>query len=130
MSEIKRMALRTTAGFLLTALLLFVLASVFALAHILIATRMDLNHAVVSNHESVVNERVANHTMSKTVVIGFFFALMIGVSSLIFFFLGTSGDVMNLLSYLIPVAIALVYFAVAFAYYSFRLEKSFHELVV
>lgn len=112
------------------ALLVFVLGCVFALSHILIATRMDLNHAVVSNHESVVAERVANHTMSKTVVIGLLFALAIGVAALLFFFLGTSDGTMHLLSYLLPVFIALLYFGVALCYYVFRLEKSFHSLVV
>lgn len=112
------------------ALLLFALGTVFALSHILIATRMDLNHAVVSNHESVVNERVANHTMSKTVVVGLLFALAIGVCSLVFFFLGTGTGTMFTLSYLLPAMIALIYLCVAVAYYVYRLERSFHELVV
>lgn len=115
---------------ILEALLLFALGSVFAFSHILIATRMDLNHAVVSNHESVVNERVANHTMSKTVVVGLLFALVIGVCALVFYFLGKAGAVAPWLSYLLPVLIALLYLGVALSYYIFRLEKSFHELVV
>ena len=68
--------------------------------------------------------------VSKTVVVGLLFALVIGACALVFYFLGKAGAVAPWLSYLLPVLIALLYLGVALSYYIFRLEKSFHELVV
>lgn len=102
----------------------------FSVSQILIATRLDLNHAHVSSGP-LETERTAEKTTTKVVFIGLVFAMIVGVSSLVVtLFLGTGGGVLSLdMSYVIPFAITVAYLILAVAYYSSNIERSFNNLV-
>ncbi len=109
---------------------------IFSLSQILIATRMDLNHALLTASPSEI-ARVSNRTIAKTITLGLFFALIIGILSLfVAVFAGKttpsflfSIDVKESYTYLVPLAIAVFYFFISLLYYSVRIEKSFKKLV-
>lgn len=109
---------------------------IFSLSQILIATRMDLNHALLTASPSEI-ARVSNKTIAKTITLGLFFALIIGVLSIfIALFAGQttpdflfSIDVKESYTHIIPLAIAVFYFFISLLYYSVRIEKSFNKLV-
>ena len=102
----------------------------FSVSQILIATRLDLNHAHVSSGP-LETERTAEKTTTKVVFIGLVFAMIVGVSSLVVtLFLGTGGGVLSLdMSYVIPFAITVAYLILATIYYSSNIERSFNNLV-
>ena len=120
----------------LDALIVMCLGLIFSVSQVLLATRMDLNHAklTASTHEIT---KSSNQTIAKTITIGLFFAIVIGFLSLfISVFAGTSTpDFLNSIeikkayTYLIPLAVALIYLAISITYYSVKLERAFEKLV-
>ena len=109
---------------------------IFSLSQILIATRMDLNHALLTASPSEI-ARVSNRTIAKTITLGLIFALTIGlVSIFVSLFAGKttpdflfSIEIKTSYTYLIPLAIAAFYFFISALYYTVRIEKSFKKLV-
>lgn len=113
-----------------------VLGVVFSMAQVLIATRMDLNHAnlTLSNIEI---EKESSKTIAKVVFIGLIIALLSGVSSILITILSFGSNIdfiakLNLsksMIYLIPVAICLVYYLGGYIYYKVKMEKRYNDLV-
>jgi len=108
---------------------------VFSFAQILIATRMDLNHARVAGGPAEM-EKASSRTIAKTIVVGLVFAIVISFVSLFAsVFSGTSpsflGGIEILDSYalVIPLAISALYLAMSIFYCFFRLKKAFNKLV-
>lgn len=115
---------------------------VVSLSQIMIATRMDLNHAVLTASPSEVAV-VSNRTISKTVILGLFLALVTGLLSIVVQVFPIIQDVFgqalpeslrnlkikDYYIYLVPAVITALYFFVSFLYYSVRIEKSFKKLV-
>jgi len=110
--------------------------TLFSFAQILISTRIDLNHAQIS--ESVQErEKVNGKTITKVVLIGLVVALAMGLLSIIIFIYSKTKmtKYVKLLrvgfafSYIFPIIIAIIYFIFAVFYYRHKLEKSFNNLV-
>ena len=121
---------------LTNTLIITVIGLVFSLSQILVATRMDLNHALLTASPSEI-AKVSNRTIAKTITLGLIFALAIGVLS-IFISVFTGIDLPSFMpdieikesyNYLVPLAIAVVYFLISLIYYSAKIEKSFRKLV-
>ena len=121
---------------LVDAILCGLVALIFSLSQIFIATRMDLNHAKVSASPAEI-ERTNNRTISKVVVLGLILALVLGVASMAVFILAKMDAIeviakLNLkdwYSYAIPVVGSLIYFGFAILYYVSKLEKSFERMI-
>ena len=113
-----------------------VLGCVFSLAQILIATRMDLNHAnlTLSNVEI---EKESSKTIAKVVFIGLIVSLLSGVSSIVITILSLGSNIdfiaelnlSNSLIYLIPVVICALYILLGYIYYKKNMEKRYINLV-
>ena len=108
---------------------------VFSLAQILIATRMDLNHAVLTASAAEI-ARSSSRTIAKTITVGLFFAIVIGIGTLfISLFAGTSPsflkgfEIKEIYKQLFPIAISAAYFIFSWLYYTVKIEKSFKKLV-
>ena len=116
------------------ALVACVIGLVFSFSQILIATRTDLNCAVVGASPEEVT-RTSDRTIAKVVSVGLFFAVLIGfVTFFVSVFAGTTPDflgnfeVKEMYVYLIPAIIALVYFVAGLVYYLVNIEKAFSKL--
>ena len=116
------------------AIITCVLGLVFSFSQILIATRTDLNCAVVDASPEEV-ARTSDRTIAKVVSIGLFFAVIIGfVTFFVSVFAGTAPeflggfDVKEMYVYLIPAVIALIYFVASLVYYLVNIEKAFSKL--
>ncbi len=116
------------------ALIVAAISLVFSFSQILIATRTDLNCAVVDASPEEV-ARTSDRTIAKVVSIGLFLAVIIGF--LCFFisvFAGINPEFIGGLviketyAYLIPGAIALVYFLSSIVFYHVNIEKAFSKL--
>ena len=116
------------------AALTCVIGLVFSFSQILMATRTDLNCAVVDASPEEV-ARTSDRTIAKVVSIGLFFAVLIGLVT--FFtsvFAGTVPEILNGFEikesyvYLIPSVIATIYFVVSLVYYLVNVEKAFSRL--
>ena len=110
------------------------LGLVFSVSQILIATRTDLNCAVVGASPEEV-ARTSDRTIAKVVSVGLFFAVIIGfVTFFVSVFAGTTPeflkgfDVKEAYVYLLPAVIALIYFVAALVYYLVNIEKAFSKL--
>ena len=107
---------------------------VFSFSQILIATRTDLNCAVVDASPEEV-ARTSDRTIAKVVSIGLFFAIIIGLATFfVSVFAGTTPAFLNGFEvqenyvYLIPTVIAAVYFVASLVYYLVNIEKAFSRL--
>ena len=107
---------------------------IFSLSQIFIATRMDLNRAIVGASDQEV-AKVSNKTIAKTITVGLFFSVIIGFLTLfVSFFAGASPDILGGFeikaeyAYLFPVAIAVFYFLTGLLYYSRKIDKAFRRL--
>ena len=118
----------------LNAAVTCVIGLVFSFSQILIATRTDLNCAVVDASPEEV-ARTSDRTIAKVVSIGLFFAVIIGLVT--FFasvFAGTAPaflkgfEVKEVYVYFIPAIIALIYFGASLVYYLVNIEKAFSKL--
>ena len=111
------------------ALVVAVFGIMFSAAQIFIATRLDLNNAHVASGP-LETERAAEKTTTKVVAIGVVLALIVGVSSLVMSMLLDSAE--NAagfgMSYIVPLAITVVYLISAILYYSINIETSFYNL--
>ena len=116
------------------AIVVCVISLVFSFSQILIATRTDLNCAVVDASPEEV-AKANDRTIAKVVSIGLVLAVVIGL--LTFFisvFSGVDPDLIGGIvveesyAYIIPAAIAAVYFALANIYYYVGIEKAFAKL--
>jgi hypothetical protein len=111
-----------------------VIGLIFSFSQILIATRTDLNCAVVDASPEVV-AKTSDKTIAKVISIGLFFAVIIGfVTLFVSVFTGVNPELLGgfvvkeFYIYLIPAVIALIYFACGFAYYYVNIEKAFSKL--
>ena len=127
--------LTTTLG-LVNGIAVAIFGIVFSVAQILIATRLDLNHAHGASGPRET-ERAAERTTTKVVSIGLIFATIVGVGSLVIsLFMGSLESLLGTVSilsfdasYLVPFAITVVYLGLAMFYYNFGIEESFYNLV-
>jgi hypothetical protein len=110
------------------------LGLMFSVSQILIATRTDLNCAVVDASPEEV-ARTSDRTIAKVVSVGLFFAVLIGfVTFFVSVFAGTAPEVLKgfevkeIYVYLFPAVIALFYFGAALVYYLVNIEKAFSKL--
>lgn len=117
------------------ALLVGGIGVIFSLSQILIATKMDLKHAVLTASAADI-ARASGRTVAKTITVGLFFAMIIGIVTLfISLFAGTSPSFLGGFpikeSYrqLAPIAISAVYFVFGWLYYIVGIEKAFRKLV-
>lgn len=111
-----------------------VIGLVFSFSQILIATRTDLNCAVVDASPEEV-ARTSDRTIAKVVTVGLFFAVIIGfVTFFVSVFAGTAPaflkgfEVKEAYVYFIPAIIALIYFGASLVYYLVNIEKAFSKL--
>ena len=111
-----------------------VIGLVFSFSQILIATRTDLNCAVVDASPEEV-ARTSDRTIAKVVTVGLFFAVIIGfVTFFVSVFAGTAPaflkgfEVKEVYVYFIPAIIALIYFGASLVYYLVNIEKAFSKL--
>ena len=106
------------------------------MAQIFMATRMDLNHAKVEASQAEA-EKISNRTISKVVFLGLILALVLGVLSMCISIFAKASSISFIASlhlqewyaYFLPVLGSFLYFAFAFFYYTFKIEKSFESLV-
>lgn len=108
---------------------------VFSLSQILIATKMDLKHAVLTASPAEI-AKSSNRTIVKVISVGLFFALIIGIVTLfISLFAGKSPSFLGGFkieqSYkiLAPIIISGVYFIFSWLYYTIGIEKAFRKMV-
>ena len=116
------------------AIIVCAIGLVFSFSQILIATRTDLNGAVVDASPAEV-AKASDRTIAKVVSIGLILAVAIGL--LTFFvsvFSGVDPEfiggfvIQDSYAYLFPAIIALVYFASSLLYYFVNIEKAFSKL--
>jgi hypothetical protein len=116
------------------AVVVCAISVIFSFSQILIATRTDLNCAVVDASPEEV-AKANDRTIAKVVSVGLILAVAIGL--LTFFvsvFAGLDPELIGGLvieesyAYTLPAIIALVYFALANIYYYVGIEKAFARL--
>ena len=116
------------------AIIVAAISLVFSFSQILIATRTDLNCAVVGASPEEV-ARTSDRTIAKVVSIGLFLAVIIGF--LCFFisvFAGINPEFIGGLvikesyAYLVPGVIAALYFISSIIFYHVNIEKAFSKL--
>ncbi len=126
----------TTSLTITDGLICFAISLVFAISQILVATRLDLNGASVTATNSEI-EKQSNKTIAKTVSIGLLLCLLVGMTSMLIS-LALSGEssvvmfgvtVRAVYSYLIPIAVCLLYLIFSMCFYAHKLENKFEELV-
>jgi hypothetical protein len=121
----------------LDAIVCMVLGIVFSLSQIFIATKLDLNHAKVSENPQEV-EKESNKTISKVVLVGLIVALVVGLLSVVLTVLASSSLIEGIINmklypsyaYIIPAAITLIYFVVCLIYGIKNIEEKFKKLVM
>lgn len=106
----------------------------FSFSQILIATRTDLNHAVVDASPEAV-KKASDRTIARVISIGLILAVLIGfVTFFVSVFAGTSPaflggfEVLEIYVYLIPGIIALLYLVASILHYHVNIEKAFTKL--
>ncbi len=112
------------------ALAVTLIGIAFTLSQILLATRMDLNGAVLTGGAAAM-ERSAEKTVAKVVCIGLILSALAGLLSFAAALLAEGGilPIGSLLSYLLPAFLALMYLLISFLYYKNKIELSFNALV-
>ncbi len=127
------MLIFTTSLSVLDGFICMVIGIVFTIAQILVATRLDLNHAKMSSNEMDVLDQ-SNKTLARVVLIGGLLTIVASVGSIFFalFATGMKGiESVRLVSacvYLIPSIIGAVYILCAIFYYRTGIIKSFEKL--
>ncbi len=112
-----------------------VVVTLFALAQILIATRLDLNHAKLNATQSEA-EASNSKTITKIISLGLIFSLLVGVGSIMIYILAQANALeivhrLNLkvaYAYVLPLVISCVYLAISVFYYKHNINKSFDKL--
>ena len=115
-------------------LLCFIVGSLFTIAQILLATRIDLNNLKMSFTFQQIEKRTST-TISKVVTIGLFVSLVAGILALVLstlsqgsFILQISSIVPNWLSYVVPVLIGLLYCGLSVWFYFAKLQKALDNI--
>ncbi len=107
----------------------------FSLSQIFISTRMDLNHARVAA-SPMETEKASNRTIAKSVLISLILAVV--TSFLALFTSAFAGNTPSVLgnikirdsySFIIPIAISVIYLLVSLLYCFTRVTKAFNKLV-
>ena len=119
------------------AIVVALIGLVFSMTQIFVSTRLDLNHAKVSLSPLEV-EKESSKTISKVVFIGLILSLIMGLLSVVISILATSSGeslivgltLRPIYAYLVPAAIAVLYFAFGFIYYKHKIAKSYENLVI
>ena len=116
------------------AVIVCAIGLVFSFSQILMATRTDLNCAVVDASPAEV-ARASDRTIAKVVSIGLLLAVVIGlVTFFVSVFAGVNPSltlgiaVKKIYAYIIPAIIAAIYFAASILYYHLNIEKAFAKL--
>ena len=107
------------------------IAIIFSLAQIFVATRMDLNGARLSSNLAEMRKR-NNITLAKVIPLGILLALIAGILSVVsyVFSLGSTVSFITRLgltrahAYLLPTLVSLFYLGAATAYYRIGIDKS------
>ena len=102
----------------------------FSTAQILIATKLDLNHAKFSN-TTQEDEAVNSKNLTKVVLIGLAVALIMGVLSVVGYLFFKSGAyrIKIIDIYIYSIVISFLYFVCSLVYYKFKLRKKFNNMV-
>ena len=110
-----------------------ILGVMFSLSQILIATKLDLNHAKVSLSPDEV-EKESSKTVAKVILIGLIVSLLIGIGTILLGIFVSSVTnkifLVTLIVYGYPIILSLLYFALCFLYCKIKLEKKFNNLVM
>ena len=114
---------------ILSAILCALLGIIFSVSQILIATKMDLNHARVSLSPDEV-EKESSKTVAKVVSLGLVVSLLIGLATVIFAIFAKDSMLAIAIIYVFPIVMNIIYFVCSFFYCKFKLEKKFNELVM
>ena len=102
-------------------------------AQILVATRMDLNTAKFST-SAIEVEKQSGKTILKIMIIGLCLTIISAISALFFAFfargvvVGANEQTLNAISYLLPIALAIIYLIVAIKFYRNKILLSFENL--
>ncbi|MBO5927715.1 MAG: hypothetical protein J6Q32_02560 [Clostridia bacterium] len=102
-------------------------------AQILVATRMDLNTAKFSTNAIEV-EKQSGKTILKIMIIGICLTTISAISALFFAFFASgvgfnaSEQMLNAISYLLPIALGIIYLAFAIKFYRNKILCSFENL--
>ncbi len=120
----------TTALAPIDALAVGLIGVAFTLSQILLATRMDLDGAILSAGEDA-RERAAQKTMAKVIAVGLILATLAGLSAIAAAMLAGSGVFLagEALTYVLPSAIALLYLLFSIFYYTHKIDLSFNSLI-
>lgn len=120
----------TTALAPIDALAVGLIGIAFTLSQILLATRMDLDGAILSAGEDA-RERAAQKTMAKVIAVGLILATLAGLSAIAAAMLAGSGVFLagEALTYVLPSAIALLYLLFSIFYYTHKIDLSFNSLI-
>lgn len=114
---------------ILSAILCALLGIIFSVSQILIATKMDLNHARVSLSPDEV-EKESSKTVAKVVSLGLVVSLLIGLATVIFAIFAKDSMFATAIIYVFPIVMNIIYFVCSFFYCKFKLEKKFNDLVM
>lgn len=114
---------------ILSAILCALLGIIFSVSQILIATKMDLNHARVSLSPDEV-EKESSKTVAKVVSLGLVVSLLIGLATVIFAIFAKDSMLATAIIYVFPIVMNIIYFVCSFFYCKFKLEKKFNDLVM
>lgn len=108
-----------------------ILGCIFSVGQILIATRLDLNHAKLSL-SNIEIERESSKTIAKVVFIGLLVSLTVGLLSVILTVFAKTDDAIyaTILTYLCPSIICLSYFGLGFIYFKYKLDYRYTNFVM
>ncbi len=109
----------------------------FSCAQIFIATRMDLNGAVLSSSLQEMKS-TNNKTIAKVVSVGLLLALVMGILSVMAYILSMGSKIAFIQklglqpvhAYVFPAVISAAYLVFALIYYSVRIKKSLDNLTI
>ncbi len=120
----------TTSLSILNGIYSMILGIMFSLSQIFLSTRMDLNHACLSD-VSLEVERKSNQTIAKVISLGIVLSMIIGfVSLFISIFARTkSMNISIVFAYIIPLIISVVYLLLSSLYFFKNLDDKFYNLV-
>ena len=118
---------------ILEGLLNILIVIPFSFAQILVATRLDLNHAKLSSNLAET-ESASNKIITKVVFLGLLLALITGVASVVCLIMSNGVifakfNLKEVYAYIIPIIICTLYLGFAFLYYHYKIDKSLDNLV-
>lgn len=107
------------------------LGCAFSIGQILIATRLDLNHAKLSL-SSVEIEKESSKTIAKVVFLGLIISLIVGLAAVVLTVFAKTDDAIyaTILTYLCPSIICAAYCGLGFLYFNFKIEDRYTNFVM